>query len=50
MPPTTLIAEHVCKRDRSHSVLGAGDAAEEKEGGRYASRLRVAMAIIDKRS
>ncbi|MDP6943887.1 MAG: ribose-phosphate pyrophosphokinase [Myxococcota bacterium] len=46
---TPLIADDLRQRDLSDSVLVAGDAGEAKEVGRYANRLHLPMAIIDKR-
>lgn len=46
---TPLIADHLRRRDLADSVLVAGDAGEAKEVGRYANRLHLPMAIIDKR-
>lgn len=46
---TPLIADYLSHRDLSNTVLVAGDAGEAKEVGRYASRLHLPMAIVDKR-
>ncbi len=46
---TPLLADYLRKRDLSDTVLVAGDAGEAKEVGRYANRLNLPMAIIDKR-
>lgn len=44
-----IIADHLQKSDLTNRVLVAGDAGEAKEVGRYANRLHLPMAIIDKR-
>ncbi|TNF23786.1 MAG: ribose-phosphate pyrophosphokinase [Deltaproteobacteria bacterium] len=44
-----IIADYLQRRDLSNHVLVAGDASEAKDVGRYANRLRLPMAIIDKR-
>lgn len=46
---TPIIADYLTTRDLSNTVLIAGDAGEAKEVGRYASRLNLPMAIVDKR-
>jgi ribose-phosphate pyrophosphokinase len=44
-----LITDHLKRKDLKDRVLVAGDAGEAKEVGRYANRLHLPMAIIDKR-
>jgi len=44
-----IITDYLQRRDLSNHVLVAGDASEAKDVGRYANRLRLPMAIIDKR-
>lgn len=44
-----IIADFLQKQDLSNTVLVAGDAGEAKEVGRYANRLNLPMAIVDKR-
>ena len=44
-----LITDHLKRGDLKDRVLVAGDAGEAKEVGRYANRLHLPMAIIDKR-
>jgi ribose-phosphate pyrophosphokinase len=44
-----LICRHYRDRDLKDYVLVAGDAGEAKELGKYANRLHLPMAIIDKR-
>lgn len=44
-----LITDFLKKRDLTDTVLVAGDAGEAKEVGRFANRLHLPMAIIDKR-
>ena len=44
-----LITDHLKREDLTGRVLVAGDAGEAKEVGRYANRLHLPMAIIDKR-
>ena len=44
-----LICDHILKKDLSNTVLVAGDAGQAKELGEYASRLKLPMAIVDKR-
>lgn len=46
---TPIIADYLMKQDLSNCVLVAGDAGEAKEVGRYANRLHLPMAIVDKR-
>ena len=46
---TPIIADYLQKQDLSNAVLVAGDAGEAKEVGRYANRLHLPMAIVDKR-
>lgn len=46
---TPIIADFLQHQDLSNSVLIAGDAGEAKEVGRYANRLNLPMAIVDKR-
>lgn len=45
-----IISDHLSEtRDLSKHILVAGDAGEAKELGRYANRLNLPMAIVDKR-
>jgi ribose-phosphate pyrophosphokinase len=44
-----VICDYYKKRDLSNHVLVAGDAGEAKELARYANRLDLPMAIVDKR-
>jgi ribose-phosphate pyrophosphokinase len=44
-----VICDYFNKRDLKDYVLVAGDAGEAKELGRYANRLDLPMAIVDKR-
>lgn len=44
-----IIADHLKGRDLANHILVASDAGEAKEVGRYANRLNLPMAIIDKR-
>lgn len=44
-----LITDHLKHGDLENRVLVASDAGEAKEVGRYANRLHLPMAIIDKR-
>jgi ribose-phosphate pyrophosphokinase len=44
-----LITDYLKRQDLKDHVLVAGDAGEAKEVGRYANRLHLPMAIIDKR-
>ncbi len=46
---TPIIADYLQRQDISNTVLVAGDAGEAKEVGRYANRLNLPMAIVDKR-
>lgn len=47
---TALISDHLARtRDLSNTVLVAGDVGESKDVGRYARRLRLPIAIVDKR-
>ena len=46
---TPIIADFLLKQDLSNAVLVGGDAGEAKEVGRYANRLHLPMAIVDKR-
>jgi ribose-phosphate pyrophosphokinase len=45
----SIIANHLRRQDLSQAVLIAADAGEAKDVGRYANRLNLPMAIIDKR-
>ena len=45
----STICDHFRKRDLSNHILIAADAGEAKELGRYANRLNLPFAIIDKR-
>jgi ribose-phosphate pyrophosphokinase len=45
-----LLSDHLARtRDLSNTVLVAGDVGESKDVGRYARRLRLPIAIVDKR-
>jgi ribose-phosphate pyrophosphokinase len=45
-----LLCDHLARtRDLSNTVLVAGDVGESKDVGRYARRLRLPIAIVDKR-
>ncbi len=44
-----ILTDHLRSRDLTDHVLVAGDAGEAKEVGRFANRLHLPMAIIDKR-
>lgn len=44
-----VITDYLRRQDLQDRVLVAGDAGEAKEVGRYANRLHLPMAIIDKR-
>ncbi len=44
-----ILCDHLRTRDLSNSVLVASDFGEAKELGRYANRLDLPIAIIDKR-
>ena len=44
-----LICDYFRTKDLSNAVLVAGDVGESKSMGRYADRLNLSMAIIDKR-
>jgi ribose-phosphate pyrophosphokinase len=46
---TPIICDYFRRKDLSNYVLVAADAGEAKELGRYANRLHLPMAIIDKR-
>ncbi|MCB9733803.1 MAG: ribose-phosphate pyrophosphokinase [Deltaproteobacteria bacterium] len=46
---TPIITDYLKGRDLTNHVLVAGDASEAKDVGRYANRLHLPMAIIDKR-
>jgi ribose-phosphate pyrophosphokinase len=46
---STLCAHLKAHRDLSNTVLVAGDIGESKEVGRFANRLNLPVAIIDKR-
>ncbi len=46
---TTVICDHFTKAGLDDRVLVAPDAGEVKDAGRYASRLDIPLAIIDKR-
>jgi len=47
---STLLCDHLAAtRDLSNSVLVAGDVGESKDVGRYARRLNLPIAIVDKR-
>ncbi|MBR58929.1 MAG: ribose-phosphate pyrophosphokinase, partial [Myxococcales bacterium] len=44
-----IICDYFCRRSLKDHVLVAADAGEAKDAGGYASRLKLPMAIIDKR-
>ncbi len=44
-----IITDYLLSQDLSDHVLIAGDASEAKDVGRYANRVNLPMAIIDKR-
>jgi len=44
-----IICDHLRTWDLDNTVLVAGDAGEAKELGRYANRLHLPMAVVDKR-
>jgi ribose-phosphate pyrophosphokinase len=44
-----LLTEHLAKGDLSNAVVVAPDAGEAKDAGRFAKRLNVPLAIVDKR-
>jgi len=44
-----ILCDHLSKRDLTDTVLVASDFGEAKELGAYANRLRLPIAIIDKR-
>lgn len=44
-----ILTDHLRSQDLADHVLVAGDAGEAKEVGRFANRLHLPMAIIDKR-
>ena len=46
---TTVICDHFTRQGLKDHVLVAPDAGEVKDAGRYASRLDIPLAIIDKR-
>ena len=47
---STLLCDHLAStRDLSNAVLVAGDVGESKDVGRYARRLNLPIAIVDKR-
>ena len=46
---TEVFVRHFQKTDLSNSVLVAADVGEAKQMGKYANRLNLPMAIIDKR-
>lgn len=46
---STLISEYLRRQDLSNAILVAADAGEAKDLGRYANKLDLPMAIIDKR-
>lgn len=46
---TPIITDYLQGQDLTNHVLVAGDASEAKDVGRYANRLHLPMAIIDKR-
>jgi ribose-phosphate pyrophosphokinase len=47
---SSLLCDHLADtRDLSNSVLVAGDVGESKDVGRYARRLNLPIAIVDKR-
>jgi len=44
-----IVSDYLQRQDLANHVLVAGDASEAKDVGRYANRLHLPMAIIDKR-
>ncbi len=46
----SIICNHLRRQDLSNAVLIAADAGEAKDVGRYANRLGLPIAIIDRRS
>jgi len=44
-----ILCEHLRTWDLANTVLVAGDAGEAKELGRFANRLNLPMAVVDKR-
>ncbi|MEE9279228.1 MAG: ribose-phosphate pyrophosphokinase [Myxococcota bacterium] len=45
-----ILCDHLAaNRDLSNTVVVAGDVGESKDVGRYANRLRLPLAIVDKR-
>jgi ribose-phosphate pyrophosphokinase len=50
MLATGLLCDHVARtRDLANAVLVAGDVGESKDVARYAKRLKLPIAIVDKR-
>lgn len=50
MQSTALLSDHLARtRDLRDTVLVAGDVGESKDVGRYAKRLHLPIAIVDKR-
>jgi ribose-phosphate pyrophosphokinase len=49
MVAAPIICDYLRNWDLSNAVLVAGDAGEAKELGRFANRLHLPMAIVDKR-
>ncbi|HVH07706.1 MAG TPA: ribose-phosphate diphosphokinase, partial [Myxococcota bacterium] len=50
MNATALLCDHLARtRDLRETVLVAGDVGESKDVGRYAKRLGLPIAIVDKR-
>ena len=50
MLSTALLSDHLARtRDLRETVLVAGDVGESKDVGRYAKRLHLPIAIVDKR-
>jgi ribose-phosphate pyrophosphokinase len=55
MPVDQLVGEPIlcdhlaATRDLTHTVLVAGDVGEAKDAGRYANRLNLPLAVVDKR-
>jgi ribose-phosphate pyrophosphokinase len=50
MLATALLCDHLARtRDLKSTVLVAGDVGESKDVGRYAKRLHLPIAIVDKR-
>jgi ribose-phosphate pyrophosphokinase len=47
---SSLICQHLRRGDLSQAVLVAADAGEAKDLGRYANRLNLPLAIIDRRN